>query len=100
LPAFSRASSSLAHSQKKRFHASVVSSLTSLNNTATWSGTGSWAGQPGYAYTVSVVDNGSSGSKKGDTISISIRSPSDTVVHSTGGPQRLKDGNITVHQSP
>jgi hypothetical protein len=82
---------------KSRFHGNVVSSLSGSGNTATWSGTGSWNGQAGYTYTISVVDNGSSGSKKGDTISITITSPASVVVYSTGGPQALKGGNITVH---
>jgi hypothetical protein len=82
---------------KNRFHGNVVSSLSGSGNTANWSGTGRWNGQPGYSYTISVVDNGSSGSKKGDTISITITSPANVVVYSTGGPQTLKGGNITVH---
>jgi len=82
---------------KNRFHGNVVSSLSASGNTATWSGTGSWNGQSGYTYTVSVVDNGSSGSKKGDTITITITSPSNLVVYTTGGSQVLKGGNITVH---
>jgi hypothetical protein len=82
---------------KNRFHGNVVSSLSGSGNTATWSGTGRWNGTAGYTYTISVVDNGSSGAKKGDTISITIKSPSNAVVYSTGGPQTLKGGNITVH---
>ena len=82
---------------KSRFHGNVVSSLSGSGNSATWSGTGSWNGQTGYSYTIGVVDNGSSGSKKGDTIDITITSPSNVVVYTTGGPQALKGGNITVH---
>jgi hypothetical protein len=82
---------------KNGFHGNVVSSLSGSGNTATWRGTGSWNGQPGYTYTISVVDNGSSGSKKGDTISITITSPAGVVVYSTSGAQTLKGGNITVH---
>jgi hypothetical protein len=85
-----------SNSGKNRFHGSVVSSLSSSGNTAIWSGTGRWNGQSGYTYSVSVVDNGSSGGKRGDTISITVSSPS-TVVYSTGAPQLLKGGNITVH---
>jgi hypothetical protein len=82
---------------KNRFHAGVVTSLISSGNTATWSGTGDWNKVPGYTYTISVVDNGSSGAKKLDTISITIKSPSNAVVYTTGGPQTLKGGNITIH---
>jgi hypothetical protein len=52
-----------SNSGKDRFHRSVVFSLASLANTATWSGTGSWNGASSYSYTVSAVDNGSSGSE-------------------------------------
>ena len=82
---------------KDKFHAGVVSTLTSSGNTATWSGTGNWNGTSGYTYTISVVDNGSSGSKKGDTINITIKSSGGTTVYTTGGSQALKGGNITVH---
>jgi hypothetical protein len=83
---------------KNRFHGNVVTNLSSSGNTATWSGTGDWNGQPGYTFTISVVDNGSSGSKKLDTISITITSPTNAVVYTTGGAQVLKGGNVTVHQ--
>jgi hypothetical protein len=82
---------------KSRFHGNVVTALTSVANTATWSGTGYWNGAPGYKYTISVVDNGSSGSKKGDTISVTIKNASNVIVYSTAGAQTLKGGNITVH---
>lgn len=86
------------NSGKNRFHGNVITSLTSATpTTATWSGTGSWNKLPGYSYTVSVVDNGSSGSRKADTISILIKSPPGTTVFTTNGPQVLKGGNITVH---
>ena len=49
----------------------------------------------GYTFSVSVVDNGTSG-KKGDTISIVIKSPTNVTVLSTSGPQPLKGGDI-VH---
>ena len=49
-----------------------------------------------YTFTVSVVDNGTSG-KNGDTISILIKSPASATVFTTGGPLPLKGGNIVVH---
>jgi hypothetical protein len=83
---------------KNRFHANVVTTLTGTANTAKWSGTGSWNGTSGYTYTISVVDNGSSGAKKGDTITITIKKTStNDVVYSSSGTQTLKGGNITVH---
>ncbi len=87
-----------ANNNKSNFHGGVVLSLTGSGNTATWNGTGYWNGQANYKYTISVVDNGSSGSKKADTISIKIISPTGTTtLYSTGGAQTLKGGNITVH---
>lgn len=81
---------------KHRFHGSTVLTLSASGNAATWTGTGSWRGTPGYSFTVSVIDNGSSGAKKGDTISIVIKNGS-TTVFTTSGPKPLKGGNITVH---
>jgi hypothetical protein len=82
---------------KSRLHGNVVTSLASIANSATWTGTGYWNGAPGYQYEISVVDNGSSGGKKGDTISITVKNASGAVVYSTEGRQTLKGGNITVH---
>lgn len=84
-------------SAKNRFHGNVVTTLSGTATTATWSGTGSWNGAPNYKYTVSVADNGSSGAKKGDTITITIKSPANATVFSTGGAVAIKGGNITVH---
>jgi hypothetical protein len=81
---------------KNRFHAPVVLTLTSVGNTGTWTGTGNWNGSDGYSFTVSVVDKATSG-KKGDTISILIKSPANVTVFTTSGAQTLKGGNITVH---
>jgi len=86
-----------SNNNKSKFHASSVSTLSSSGSSATWSGTGTWNGQANYAYTISVVDNGSSGKKKADTISITITSPGGVIVYSTSGFQTLKGGNITVH---
>ena len=65
-------------------------------NSATWTGTGYWNGLSGYKYTISVVDRGTS-AKKGDTVDITIKSPSNTTVYTTNGAQTLKGGNIVVH---
>ncbi|HLQ47904.1 MAG TPA: post-COAP-1 domain-containing protein, partial [Candidatus Dormibacteraeota bacterium] len=81
---------------KDRFHSTSVLTLNSSGNSGTWTGTGRWDGITGYTFTVSVVDNGTSG-KKGDTISIVIKSPALLTVFTTNGPQPLKGGNIVVH---
>ncbi len=81
---------------KDRFHSTSVLTLNSSGNSGTWTGTGRWDGINGYTFTVSVVDNGTSG-KKGDTISIVIKSPTNVTVFTTSGPQPLKGGNIVVH---
>ena len=83
---------------KSKFHGSGAAILRNATSTAAnWSGTGSWNGSSGYTYSLGVVDNGSSGGRKGDTVTITITSPSGSVVYSTGGSQVLKGGNITVH---
>ena len=81
---------------KGNFHGSTITSLTGTVNTATWSGTGVWNGQPNYRYSVSVYDAGTS-VKATDTFSITITSPTGSQVFTTNGPQKLKGGNIVVH---
>jgi hypothetical protein len=81
---------------KDRFHSTSVLTLNTSGNSGTWTGTGRWNGVDGYSFTVSVVDNGTSG-KKGDTISILIKSPSNVTVFTTSGASPLKGGNIVVH---
>lgn len=56
-------------------------------NKVSWKGTGKWNGASGYTFEVVVQDNGSSGSKKGDTISVKIYptgSPGSPVYNSVG----------------
>ncbi len=84
------------HANKSRFHSTSVLTLNPTGNSGTWTGTGRWNGIAGYTFMISVVDNGTSG-KKGDTISIVIKSPTNVVVFTTGGSQPLKGGNIVVH---
>lgn len=84
-------------SSKSRFHGNVVLTLSGTANTATWTGTGKWNGVAGYKFVVSVVDNGTSG-KRGDTISIVVRAPNNSVVFSTSGASPLKGGNIVVRK--
>ncbi|TFD72735.1 choice-of-anchor L domain-containing protein [Cryobacterium gelidum] len=87
-----------AKADKAKFHGNTATSLVVSGNTATWTGSGKWNGTAGYTFQVSVVDNGSSGGKKGDTIKIVIKNPSGTVVFTTGStPVALKGGNITIH---
>jgi hypothetical protein len=83
-------------SGKDRFHSTSVLTLTTGTISGTWTGTGRWNGVDGYTFTVSVVDNGTSG-KRGDTISIAIVNPSNVTVFTTNGVQPLKGGNIVVH---
>ncbi|HVE94750.1 MAG TPA: choice-of-anchor L domain-containing protein [Acidimicrobiales bacterium] len=86
---------------KSRFHGNTVTSATKLaDNSWRWTGTGRWNGETGYTYEVTVVDNGSSGSKKGDTIRLKIYptgSPGNPVYDSAAAAA-LKGGNITVHK--
>ena len=82
---------------RHRFHGDVVLNLAASGNAATWTGTGRWDGAGGYSFEVSVVDNRDGGGKKGtpDTISITVRDGSGSIVLSASGP--LKGGNIKVH---
>ena len=84
---------------KTRFHGDVVTNVTVLSSRSMrWTGTGSWDGTPGYRYEITVVDNGSSGARKGDTIGIVVKDPSGaTTVYSSSGAQVLRGGNLTVH---
>ena len=88
-----------SNSGKSKFHGNVVSTLSVSGNTASWSGTGSWNGQAGFTYEIVAVDNGGSGSKKGDSITITIKNAAGAVVFSTNGRQTLKGGNITIRKS-
>lgn len=87
--------------QKATFHGTTVTGLRSLSKTSVqWIGNGHWNRMPGYSFTVTVVDNGSSGSKRGDTIEVAIyptESPS-ALVFTSNGQQLLRGGNLTVHQ--
>ncbi|HEX6878206.1 MAG TPA: post-COAP-1 domain-containing protein, partial [Nocardioidaceae bacterium] len=89
-----------SNSGKNTFHGNVVTGLVSLtSNSVRWTGTGRWNGVTGFTFVVTVVDNGSSGSKKADTIDLQIYRTGDPShpALSTLGAQVLKGGNITVH---
>ena len=81
-----------------RFHGDTVATLTTNANTASWSGSGRWNRVDGYAYEVSVVDNGQGGGKNKtpDTITLTVKNGAGAVVFTTSGP--LKGGNIVVHR--
>ncbi|HWJ10163.1 MAG TPA: choice-of-anchor L domain-containing protein [Nocardioides sp.] len=81
---------------KSRFHGDVVLTLTGTGPNATWTGTGKWNGVGGHKFTAVVVDNGTSG-KKGDTISLVVKTSGGSTVFTTGGALPLKGGNIVVH---
>ncbi len=63
-----------------------------------WTGTGRWHGEAGYTFEAGVVDNGPSGARGRDTIAIAVYRTSDPtdVVYTTGGPQPLRGGDLTV----
>ncbi len=81
---------------KDRFHGDAMLTLSTSGASGTFTGTGRWNGASGYRFSISVVDNGTSG-KKGDTLSVTITSPGGTVVYSSSGALPLKGGNIVVH---
>jgi uncharacterized repeat protein (TIGR01451 family) len=73
----------------------VVASVVGGAATATMTGSGTWKGLSGHTFEITVVDKGSPGYKKGDTITVVIRNPSGAPVFSWG-PERLKTGDIVV----
>jgi hypothetical protein len=84
---------------KVNFHGRVVTSVSQLAaNKVMWLGTGSYNGQPGATFSITVVDVGS-GSKSRDTIALVIRNAAGKTVFSTSGSTPLKGGNITVTNS-
>jgi hypothetical protein len=65
------------------FRAKGIDSLTATGNSATWTGTGRWDGDPGHTFTASVTDGGRGNP---DTFEITIKDPSGAVVFTTDGP--------------
>ncbi len=87
------------NNSKSKFHGNTATDAVQLApNKVSWKGTGRWNGVLGYSFEVIVLDNGSSGSKKGDTISVRIyRTSTGSNVYTSGGAKALKGGNLTVH---
>jgi CSLREA domain-containing protein len=78
----------------RKFNASSVEGFTQEDNTASFQGTGTWNGASGCTYEVTFLDNGSPG--RNDTIDVVVRDASGAVVYTSGEPQLLKTGNVTV----
>ncbi len=92
----SSASVKLAQSSGRKFtFDGAVASVVGGAGTATMTGSGKWNGASGYTFEITVVDKGSPGYRKGDTITVVIRNPSGAPVFSWG-PERLKTGDIRV----
>ena len=72
-----------------------VESVSGEGKEATLTGTGTWNGQSGYPFTVSVVDNAPWGRNK-DTIDAVVHDPTGVIVLTSYGPQILKQGDISV----
>ena len=72
-----------------------VVSTTGTGNEATVSGTGTFNGVAGHTFSVEVVDNGSR-RESVDSIDVVIRDAAGAIVFSSGGPQPLQEGNLTV----
>jgi chitodextrinase len=86
----------LAQSSGRKFtFDGTVASAVGGAGTATVTGSGKWNGASGYTFEITVVDRGSPGYRKGDTITVVIRNPSGSPVFSWG-PERLKTGDIVV----
>jgi hypothetical protein len=78
------------------FVSDSIDSLSGSGPDATMTGTGSFNGNPGYSFTVQLVEKGEPGGYKGDRIGVEIRDPSGTVVYTTGGTQAISGGNVRV----
>lgn len=81
-------------SARHRFEATTIENFSRVGNTASFNGTGMWNGASGYTYEVSFVDNGFPG--RNDTINVVVRDSGGAVVYTSGGPQTLRTGNVTV----
>jgi hypothetical protein len=69
--------------------------VTGEGNGAALTGTGTWNGQGGYAFEISVADNAPWGRLR-DTIDVVVRDPAGAIVLTSFGPQLLKQGDIVV----
>jgi hypothetical protein len=73
-----------------------VESLSGTGPDATMSGTGTFNGEPGYSFTVELVEKGEPGGFKGDRIGVEIQAPGGAVVYTTGGTTAISGGNVRV----
>jgi len=74
----------------------AVESLSGTGPDATVTGTGTFNGEPGYTFSVNLLEKGSPGGFKGDRIGVEIRSPGGAVVYSTNGTTAISSGNVQV----
>jgi hypothetical protein len=88
-----------------RFVGHTVDTLTATGRTATWSGTGSWNGRPGFTFTAKAVDAGrrsgseersvmSDSSSIPDRLALTIRNSFGAIVW--GADWQLLSGEIAV----
>jgi hypothetical protein len=77
-----------------RFKALSVEGFAQAGNAASFSGAAEVDKSGGYTYEVAFADNGFPGRE--DTISIVIKDGSGATVFTSGGPQKLKTGNVEV----
>jgi hypothetical protein len=77
-----------------RFKALSVEGFSQSGNAASFSGAAEVNKSGGYTYQVSFADNGFPGRE--DTISIVVKDGSGATVFTSGGPQKLKTGNVEI----
>lgn len=83
------------HSGAHTFAARSISSLAIDGHTATFTGTGSWDGFPGFTFAVRIVDAGRSDSEHRDRFAITIRDPQGATVFGADWP--LRRGDIAIN---
>jgi hypothetical protein len=79
------------------FVADSIESLTGSGPDATMTGTGTFNNEPGYSFSLQLVEKGDPGGFKGDRIGVEIRDLSDAVVYSTQGTTAISHGNVLVN---
>lgn len=74
----------------------TVTSATGTGPNATLAGSGTFNGEPGHTFVVTVVEMGFPGALKGDRVGVEVRDAHGTVVYTTSGANPILGGNAQV----